>query len=177
MTEEISKTKKRHTHLRVLEFFSGIGGMHYGLELFCLLNNDDKNVYSMEIVDYFDINTHANTTYEYNFPKPKTTKQQEPKNKSIEHSITLQNLQKQNNRSNCWLLSPPCQPFTKGGNGLDDTDDRSKGLLHLIRVLRELGETELGLNKDDLGKEDTKEWVNLLPNWLFLENVVGFEVG
>ncbi|MBM4355226.1 MAG: DNA methyltransferase [Deltaproteobacteria bacterium] len=34
-----------------------------------------------------------------------------------------------------WLLSPPCQPFTRKGKGLDDADPRTLPLLHLIDLL------------------------------------------
>ncbi|CAG8575867.1 10785_t:CDS:1, partial [Acaulospora colombiana] len=56
--------------------------------------------------------------------------------------------------ANCWLMSPPCQPYTRGGKGLDDQDQRAKGLLHLIHVLSEL---------------------SIPPEYIFLENVLNFE--
>ena len=54
-----------------------------------------------------------------------------------------------------WLMSPPCQPFTRGGKMLDSADTRSIGLLYLI---------------DILGKMKNP------PKYLFLENVLNFEV-
>jgi len=44
--------------LRCLEFFSGIGGLHYGF-----LGSGVAG----EVVASFDINTHANQTYALNF--------------------------------------------------------------------------------------------------------------
>ncbi|CAK0847911.1 unnamed protein product, partial [Prorocentrum cordatum] len=34
-----------------------------------------------------------------------------------------------------WLMSPPCQPFTKTGKRGDDKDPRSASLLHMLEVL------------------------------------------
>ncbi|CAG8746404.1 1447_t:CDS:2, partial [Gigaspora rosea] len=56
--------------------------------------------------------------------------------------------------ANCWLMSPPCQPYTRGGKGLDDQDPRAKGLLHLIDILPKLSNH---------------------PSYIFLENVLNFE--
>ena len=58
--------------------------------------------------------------------------------------------------ANCWLMSPPCQPYTRGGKSLDDKDQRATGLLHLIDVLSKISDP---------------------PNYIFLENVLNFEVG
>ena len=54
-----------------------------------------------------------------------------------------------------WLLSPPCQPFTRGGKRMDDEDPRSTGFLHLLNVL---------------GKMKNP------PRYIFLENVLNFEI-
>ncbi|KAF9562817.1 tRNA (cytosine-5-)-methyltransferase [Mortierella alpina] len=51
-------------------------------------------------------------------------------------------------------MSPPCQPYTRGGKLLDDQDNRAKPLLHLL---------------DQLEKMTTP------PTYLFLENVKNFE--
>src|SRR5436309_1751695 len=58
-------------------------------------------------------------------------------------------------KDNCWLMSPPCQPYTRGGKSLDDKDQRSSGLLHLIEIMPKLSDP---------------------PNYIFLENVLNFEV-
>ncbi|CAG8671604.1 26830_t:CDS:2, partial [Racocetra persica] len=84
------------------------------------------------VVASFDINLIANATYKYNFGKTPVTKYD----------------------ANCWLMSPPCQPYTRGGKGLDDKDPRAKGLLHLIDVLSKLSNP---------------------PDYIFLENVLNFE--
>ncbi|EPT27246.1 DNA methyltransferase 2, putative [Toxoplasma gondii ME49] len=53
-----------------------------------------------------------------------------------------------------WLLSPPCQPYTRGGKREDLHDPRARGLLHLL---------------------DCLERLKTPPKLLFLENVRGFE--
>ncbi|CAG8509103.1 20809_t:CDS:2 [Dentiscutata erythropus] len=110
-------------HIRCLEFFSGIGGLHYSFNLACPLG---------EVVASFDINIIANAAYKHNFGKNPVTRYD----------------------ANCWLMSPPCQPYTRGGKGLDDQDPRAKGLLHLIDILAKLSNP---------------------PNYIFLENVLNFE--
>lgn len=54
-----------------------------------------------------------------------------------------------------WLLSPPCQPFTRGGKQQDAADARSTGFLYLLHILRTMQGP---------------------PCHIFLENVLNFEV-
>lgn len=56
--------------------------------------------------------------------------------------------------ADCWLMSPPCQPFTRGGNNGDAGDRRSTALLFLIGVL---------------------QTIVRLPRFLLVENVLNFE--
>ncbi|KAJ2470835.1 hypothetical protein GGI02_002673 [Coemansia sp. RSA 2322] len=92
----------------------------------------------------FDMNEHANTVYEHNFG-------QRPNNKAIDY-LELQDIDR--HRANCWLLSPPCQPYTRGGKYLDDQDPRARGLLHLLALLPQL---------------------KTIPDYILLENVMNFE--
>ncbi|CAG8526170.1 5253_t:CDS:2, partial [Dentiscutata erythropus] len=128
-------TSKLLKHIRCLEFFSGIGGLHYSLNLACSLG---------EVVASFDINIIANATYKHNFGK-------NPVTKGIDF-LSADDIERYD--ANCWLMSPPCQPYTRGGKGLDDQDPRAKGLLHLIDILPKLSNP---------------------PNYIFLENVLNFE--
>ena len=121
--------------IKAIEFFSGIGGLHCGLKL------ADKEA---EVVAAFDSNVNANQTYFYNFGL-------QPSAKGI-HILNAELVDKFN--ANCWLLSPPCQPFTKGGKRLDEQDNRSEPLLNLIQILKD---------------------VRIKPEYLFLENVPNFE--
>ncbi|RHZ77713.1 hypothetical protein Glove_174g46 [Diversispora epigaea] len=123
------------TFIRCIEFFSGIGGLHYAF----------KQAWSNgEVIASFDINIVANSVYKYNFGK-------NPITKCIE-SLNVDDIEKY--EANCWLLSPPCQPYTRGGKGLDDQDQRAKGLMHLIEILPKLSKS---------------------PEYIFLENVLNFE--
>ena len=100
--------------LKVLELYSGIGGMHYGLKL-SKLNAD--------VVAAVDINPNANLVYKHNFPETKIL------NKTIE-GIKLDELNRLN--FDIILMSPPCQPFTRQGNQNGMNDNRAKSFLCLI---------------------------------------------
>lgn len=127
--------------LKCVEFFSGIGGLHYGLR---------ESGVEYEMVRAFDINAIANEVYEHNHSI-------KPSNTNLEHLDVAYFDRKKNNLTSddhLWLLSPPCQPYTRGGKGLDVEDQRAKGLLHLIECLRGM---------------------KTVPKMLFLENVLNFE--
>ncbi|KAF9928701.1 tRNA (cytosine-5-)-methyltransferase [Linnemannia zychae] len=123
------------TSIRALEFFSGIGGLHFGFNA----SNADG-----QVLESFDMNQQANDTYKLSFGKS-------PVSRGIDR-LTVKEIEKYN--ANCWLMSPPCQPYTRGGKLLDDQDNRAKPLLHLL---------------DQLEKMSTP------PQYLFLENVKNFE--
>ncbi|KAJ2824791.1 hypothetical protein IWW50_003162 [Coemansia erecta] len=118
-----------------LEFFSGIGGLHYGFL---------ESGVSGTVVASFDMNELANTVYQHNF-------HMRPNNKAIDY-LSVQDIEK--HCADCWLLSPPCQPYTRGGSYRDIDDPRARGLLHLVDLLPRLA------NK---------------PNYILLENVMNFE--
>lgn len=125
-----------HCNIRAIEFFSGIGGLHYALEIAAL---------KAQVVAVYDINTVANAVYQANFKfKPST--------KGIDR-LTPKLLDSLN--ANCWLMSPPCQPYTAGGNRLDAMDMRASALLNLIALLPQLAS---------------------LPHFIFVENVPNFEL-
>jgi hypothetical protein len=62
-------------NVKVLEFYSGIGGMHYALNkalkgMMYFYNANFQELgdqYLGEVVEAFDINVHANLTYKANF--------------------------------------------------------------------------------------------------------------
>ncbi|KAJ3021858.1 UNVERIFIED_CONTAM: C-5 cytosine-specific DNA methylase [Siphonaria sp. JEL0065] len=126
--------------ISALEFFSGIGGLHYGLEHALAKTGKTPKVHLA-----FDINQIANSVYELNFGS-------KPSTRSLA-VLTANDLNKYG-AVDLWLLSPPCQPFTSGGKALDDKDDRSKPLLHLLDILPKIKSP---------------------PRFLFLENVPNFE--
>ncbi|KAG0087921.1 C-5 cytosine-specific DNA methylase [Podila epicladia] len=123
------------TEIHALEFFSGIGGLHHGF---------NASGISGKVLESFDMNQQANDTYKLSFGK-------NPVSRGIDR-LTVKDIEKYN--ANCWLMSPPCQPYTRGGKLLDLEDNRAKPLLHLLDQLEKM----------------TKP-----PTYLFLENVKNFE--
>ncbi|XP_011750389.2 tRNA (cytosine(38)-C(5))-methyltransferase isoform X5 [Macaca nemestrina] len=81
--------------LRVLELYSGVGGMHHALRESCI---------PAEVVAAVDVNTVANEVYKYNFPHTQLLA------KTIE-GITLEEFDRLS--FDMILMSPPCQPFTR----------------------------------------------------------------
>lgn len=122
-------------HLRALEFFSGIGGFHYAL----LEVQRDATV-----VAAFDVNELANLVYHHNFAA-------RPCQKSV-HTLTATQIDAF--KANIWLLSPPCQPYTRRGHQLASSDNRASAFVELMALLPQLSHP---------------------PDYLIVENVVGFE--
>jgi site-specific DNA-cytosine methylase len=124
--------------LKVLEFYSGIGGWSQAL----------KNLTDLkfEVVAAFDINTTANVVYESNYGLKPIAKSLEKLNEKTLESYA----------ADVWLMSPPCQPFTRNNQTFnrDDNDARSNSLLHLLDLISKLSKQ---------------------PTYIALENVVGFE--
>ncbi|KAK3602613.1 hypothetical protein CHS0354_034196 [Potamilus streckersoni] len=112
--------------LRVLELYSGIGGMHFALDNTSVLK--DKNM-KYKVVLAIDINNVANRIYQHNFPVTKMS------SSGIE-GLTVKKLDKL--KIDMILMSPPCQPFTRVGKKMDHEDARSKSLLHLLDLLPRL---------------------------------------
>ncbi|XP_077879481.1 tRNA (cytosine(38)-C(5))-methyltransferase isoform X1 [Ictidomys tridecemlineatus] len=106
--------------LRVLELYSGIGGMHHALRESCI---------SAQVVAAVDVNTVANEVYKYNFPHTQLLA------KTIE-GITLEEFDKLS--FNMILMSPPCQPFTRIGLQGDMTDPRTNSFLYILDILPRL---------------------------------------
>ncbi|KAH7430410.1 hypothetical protein KP509_09G097100 [Ceratopteris richardii] len=121
--------------LRVLEFYSGIGGMRYALE---------QAEVGATVVEAFEINDMANDVYEHNF-------NHRPSQGNIQH-LTVRKLDSY--EADAWLLSPPCQPYTRQGMQKDAEDSRAASFLKLLEML---------------------PFLTRPPSYLFVENVVGFE--
>ena len=125
-----------------LEFFSGIGGWSAAFK------NIASPGFSVQVIGAFDINTLANSVYQYNYG----TKPQAVLNhcvilscvpmfsypKVAIESLSLELLQSY--RADIWAMSPPCQPFTRNNNTLsrDSVDSRSKAFLHLVDVINKM---------------------------------------
>ncbi|XP_032408059.1 tRNA (cytosine(38)-C(5))-methyltransferase isoform X2 [Xiphophorus hellerii] len=106
--------------LRVLELYSGIGGMHYALK---------ESGISAQVVAAVDINTTANKIYRHNFPDTPLW------NKTIE-GIPLGDFNKLS--FDMIMMSPPCQPFTRLGLQGDVADPRCKSFLFILELLPRL---------------------------------------
>ena len=89
-----------HVRVRVLELFSGIGGMHYALSkardaLSC-------EIFDFEVVAAIDISEVANKVYRYNFPEVN----------HISGNICGLTAEKINKWGiDAIFMSPPCQVF------------------------------------------------------------------
>ncbi|BBN08492.1 tRNA (cytosine38-C5)-methyltransferase [Marchantia polymorpha subsp. ruderalis] len=123
------------TTLRVLEFYSGIGGLRYSLE--------DSGVNAV-VVEAFDINDVGNDVYQHNFGH-------RPNQGNIQ-GLSVKQLDKY--KADAWLLSPPCQPYTRQGLQKDADDARAISFLKMLEML------PLMMSP---------------PSYLLVENVVGFE--
>lgn len=106
--------------MRVLELYSGIGGMHYALQ---------ESGIKGDIVAAVDINTVANSIYKYNFPNVLLL------NCNIQ-SLSAQEINNLN--IDTILMSPPCQPYTRIGLQKDMLDNRSSSLLHVLSLIPQI---------------------------------------
>lgn len=120
---------------RVLEFYSGIGGMRYSLE---------RAGVGATVVEAFDINNIANDVYQHNFGH-------RPCQGNVQ-TLTAADLDSY--RAHAWLLSPPCQPYTRQGLQKGSADARASSFLKILDLLSEALQP---------------------PLMIFVENVVGFE--
>lgn len=129
--------------MRVLELFSGIGGMHYALK---------ESRIEADIIAAVDINTAANEVYRYNFPRTKL----------IQRNIQSLSAEDINGMSpDMILMSPPCQPFTRVGLRKDISDNRSCAFLHVLSIIPQLIDLKYVLLENVKGFE-TSEARNLL---------------
>lgn len=127
--------------IKYVEFYSGIGGWSHALKK---IIGEDRT----QVVGAYDHSTICNEVYKYNLNF-------NPSQKPIE-SLTPKLL---DGIADLWMMSPPCQPYTRQRNELenqlkDDDDPRAKSFLHLCSMLSLL---------------------NKPPSIIILENVVGFE--
>ncbi|KAI3454031.1 hypothetical protein Pfo_010694 [Paulownia fortunei] len=120
---------------RVLEFYSGIGGLRYSLM---------KAGVDAVVVEAFDINDVANDVYEHNFGH-------RPHQGNIQ---TLSAVDLDSYEADVWLLSPPCQPYTRQGLQKGSSDARASSFLKILELIPQNSRP---------------------PLVLFVENVVGFE--
>lgn len=106
--------------MKVLELFSGIGGMHMAFS---------ESGVQGEVKVAIEINNIANKIYEYNFPNVKLL------NLNIE-GLTADKINEFD--VDTILMSPPCQPFTRNGNQNDIHDTRTDAFQHILSLLPNL---------------------------------------
>ena len=145
--------------LKVCEFYSGIGGYHLALS--------QIPEQSYKVVAAFEISSNANCIYRANFPatsvfetnlcgltaarlesiikKASANYDQDVKSRD-ENDTSLDKVM--------FVMSPPCQPFTRQGVMKDELDPRSESVIHLFDMFSDLSS---------------------LPDYFLLENVKGFE--
>lgn len=109
--------------LRVVELFSGMGGMHRACDLASSHLGTDMNV-----VAAVDINTTANEVYKHNH-----------NNKHLQRNIVgFSAKELQGMEPHIMLMSPPCQPHTRQGHRKDTEDTRSQPLVHIMSIIPHL---------------------------------------
>ncbi|XP_054262116.1 tRNA (cytosine(38)-C(5))-methyltransferase [Macrosteles quadrilineatus] len=105
--------------MKVLELFSGIGGIHYALE---------ANGIAVEVLAV-EINPNASNVYLHNFSNSRLLQ------KNI---LSLGAIELNKFSPEALLMSPPCQPFTRVGLRKDLDDARSDPLKHILSFLPEI---------------------------------------
>ena len=132
--------------MRALEFFSGIGGLYNNLfptsfKISHCSNSSPSHLttaglhYALlrpcpraVVIAAFDINDIANAVYEHNFAHRPL---------AIDVcSLTVAQLDAW--MADIWLMSPPCQPYTRRGLQRQSADVRSAGFLCLIDKLQQM---------------------------------------
>lgn len=124
--------------LTAIEFYSGVGGQHRAL----------KRAFGNRVcvTHAFDMNKIANIVYATSFPEgpvpsPRCIK-------SVAKSNWLEG------RADIWLMSPPCQPYTRAGRRGDLRDARAESFMALMERLSQMKSR---------------------PTYIHLENVKGFD--
>jgi len=123
--------------------FSGIGGLRAAFHRACDMSGRPKKTLNQWVP--VEASNLANGVYSSNFALPFPPLL----NRDIIH-LEASDLE----GADLWLMSPPCQPYTRIGHRLDIKDQRASPLQHLGDLLPKL---------------------NHPPQAVLLENVVGFE--
>jgi tRNA (cytosine38-C5)-methyltransferase len=152
--------------MKILELFSGIGGMHFAL---------DKAGVEAEVISAIDISDVPNrgnelgplaereldfviSVYRHNFPATRHL------NKNI-CGLTAKFINDLG--VDTILMSPPCQPFTRQGNQKDLDDPRTQPLVRITSILGEIHNLKYILLENVKGLELRIRLINRLYNTCF----------
>jgi tRNA (cytosine38-C5)-methyltransferase len=104
--------------IRLVEFFSGLGGMRWAIE---------RAGFEVDECLALDISMQANAVYAHNFKDV-------PKVKLVEQ-LTSTDI----SAADLWTMSPPCQPFTNSrfAKQRDVDDPRCAGFLSILKLLKD----------------------------------------
>ena len=105
-------TAKQSSHLRALEFYSGIGAFAQAAQ-----------AHDIEVLAAFDQGQWANQVYARNYSH-------KPVSRNLD-SISIKDIPD----ADLWWLSPPCTPYSRRGEQRDIADPRAKSFLHLIEFM------------------------------------------
>ncbi|XP_015968902.1 tRNA (cytosine(38)-C(5))-methyltransferase 2-like [Arachis duranensis] len=136
-TKEVVRDKNNYRNLHCNEAESGIEASVY-------THTKLRAEVKAQVVEAFEINDRANDVYEHNFGH-------RPYQGNIQ-CLTAADLDGYG--ADAWLLSPPCQPYTRQGLQKDTGDARAFSFLQILELMPFLLKP---------------------PSLLFVENVVGFE--
>jgi tRNA (cytosine38-C5)-methyltransferase len=142
--------------VKMVEFFSGIGGMRYGIEQ-ALQILDKSGGIKISGCQAYEISIYANNTYACNFVDDVMRVSNSKECNFCVHTKLVEQLKPSDleGKADLWTMSPPCQPFTTTRNAKqrDSDDQRCRGFKAIIELLRQI--------KDR-------------PRWIIVENVKGF---
>nr|CAG4641889.1 EOG090X0A4V [Eurycercus lamellatus] len=124
-----------HKIWKILELYSGIGGMHYAADLSGICS---------EVVFSVDVNNSANEVYRHNFPKT---------NQQSRNIVSLTSIEINKLQPDLLMMSPPCQPFTRVGLKMDVEDPRCSSFLHLLDIMPQLNSIQYILMENVVGFE------------------------
>ena len=143
--------------LRCVEFFSGIGGMRYGVERALREAAPAGSAARLASCRAYEISLHANRTYAANFRDARVSSKSAAAAPFSVRTTLVEQLRPADldGVADLWTLSPPCQPFTNTrlAKRLDSDDPRCRGLKALVGLL---------------------EGIRRKPTWILLENVKHF---
>jgi len=105
--------------MRAVEFYSGIGGLHYAFLKSCPTGT---------VVAAYDVNDAANEVYRHNFGVSPL---------AVDIGL-LKTEELEAWGAEVWLASPPCQPYTRRGLNLQSSDARATSFMSLMTKLPEM---------------------------------------